>query len=113
MSGHFSVYRIQGILTLLQTCLIIGGSLLTRAILKVFGYPEVSWGVKAFPVFVRDWWLLLILVPVAWCFTSIWSEERSHWFSQRMTLITGMALLVLTGLAMLLSVYDAAHWRYS
>ncbi|MDB6134329.1 MAG: hypothetical protein JWM59_2572 [Verrucomicrobiales bacterium] len=109
MTGLFSIYRPQGILTLLQTGLIIGGCLLTRGTLKLFGYGTQAARFHDFPVFVRNWGLLLILIPAAWCLATVWSEERSHWFSQRMTLITGIVLLAFIGLAMAISVLQAAY----
>lgn len=107
MQSLFNIYRIQGVLTLLQTMLILGGSLLTRMWLKAFGYPgfvSPNWG---FSIFVRNWALLFVLVPVVWCYFSIKLEGNSSWWTQRMTLITGLLLLVLLAWAMLVSIVQA------
>lgn len=104
--------RTQSILMLVQASVVIGGSLLTRVVLKTFGYPQVvarNWG---FPVFVRDWALLLLLIPVGWCFTTLWAEEKTDWWSQRATIISGIMLLGVLAFMIFLSLVSASspHW---
>jgi hypothetical protein len=104
MNSLFNRYRPQGILTLLQTGVILAGSLSTRALLKAQGYPRIYLGHWEFSIFVRDWALLFVLIPVMWCFGSIKFEENSSTWSQRTTFITGVVLLLLLAGSMMRSI---------
>jgi hypothetical protein len=66
---------------------------LTRVVLKAMGYPQIVVQHWSWPIFVRDWALLLLLVPIGWYFATFWAEEKSDWWSQRATLISGIILL--------------------
>lgn len=94
---------------LLQTGVLVGGALLTRAVMKLFGYK--GWNHSYwddFPVFVRNWGILLLLIPAAWALTTIWMEEKTEYFGQGSTLLTGKVLLLLLAVAMAASVGAAA-----
>lgn len=86
-------HRPQSILMLLQVGTLVAGSLMTRAGMKALGYPLQQYSDWAFPTFVRNWVLLLVLIAAAWCLCTVWLEERMEWFTQRVTIITGVALL--------------------
>lgn len=59
-----------------------------------------------YPLFVRDWAFLLLLIPIAWCFASIKFEEAANapLWTRRATLFTGMVLLGLLVFAMMGSI---------
>lgn len=71
-------------------------------VLKGYGYHAVKYADWGLPVFVRDQALLIMLVPVGWCYWSIRWEEQSL-MSQRGSLTTGVLLLFLLGWMMFVS----------
>lgn len=99
-------HRIQSIFILLQTGVILGGTLLTRASLKLNGYPSEDFRFPPLPVFIRGWGWLLFIAPVCWTFLSLWMEQNRSWFSNRWTLVSGCLLLI--GL-ILLFIYSVAN----
>ena len=107
MEGLFNAYRPQSILVLLQTLVILSGALGTRVILKAFGYPSVVYHGWSFPVFVRDWALIFMIIPAGWCYLSVKMEERQE-LSQRASILTGVIMLALLGWVMLWSVGAAS-----
>lgn len=87
-------YTPQSVLASLQSVVVIAGSMFTGAALKLMGYPEarVHWPTAS--VFVRNWGLLLVLIPAAWVVGSIWLERnRADWFSKRWTIVSGVLVL--------------------
>jgi hypothetical protein len=86
-------YRIQTIFALLQSGVILGGSLLTGAIMKSM---ELAAQMEETPItlrFIRDWGFLLILVPLAWIALTIRLERVCDWHTKRWTFISGLCLL--------------------
>ena len=91
-------YSIQTVFALLDSALIIGGSMFTAAAMKVGGYPDPDRIWPPFPVFVRNWGFLLILIPAIWVVWTIWAENnRRESFGKKWTFLTG--IVVFAGLA--------------
>jgi len=94
-------HRLQTIFVALQALVIMAGSLVTGAAMKVMGYDDAlgqDW--SPFLRFIRNWGFLLILIPLAWTVLTISLEQRAYWYSKRWTF--GSGLVVLLGLAWLL-----------
>lgn len=87
-------YRLQTMFALLQSGVILFGSLLTGVILKGMGYPDKFQEIAFSLWFVRNWGFLLILIPLAWAAGSIWMEKNQAWFTKRWSLVSGLSLFV-------------------
>jgi hypothetical protein len=87
----------QSIFAAAQSVVIVAGSLLTAATPGMRS-AEGPW----LAVLVRDWGFLLLLIPAAWVFATLWLERhRSDWFTKRWTILSGFLVLVsLVGLMM-------------
>lgn len=93
--GFYENHRLQTIFILLQFGVIMAGSLTAGVILKVMGYEEGNNQAKPFYIlFVRNWGFLLILIPLAWTFTTISMERRTDWFSKRWVVGSGLTVLL-------------------
>ena len=64
-------YRLQGILGLLQSVLIVAGCMGVGVALKVRGYPDAFSEIPGHLFFVRNWGFLLILLPLMWSLGTI------------------------------------------
>lgn len=107
-------YTPQTVLASMQAVVVIAGSMFTGAAMKIMGYPEASHDWHLASVFVRNWGVLLILIPATWVVGSIWMERnQSDWFSKRWTVLSG--LLVLLSLAYFLygTTVNPAEYRRS
>lgn len=92
----FRQYTAQSVLVVLQSALIIGGSLTTASLMKLRGYPDPRQFWHPLTLFVREWGFLLILIPGLWVCWTIWCEhQREYSFSKRSTIGTGLLLLAL------------------
>jgi len=95
----------QSVLAVLQSALIVGGSLTTATLMKARGYPDSSQYWHPWALFVRNWGFLLILIPAIWVVGTIWLERnRSLDFSTRGTVVTGMLVFAGLGLLMVISI---------
>jgi hypothetical protein len=95
-------FMTQSIFAVLQSALIIGGSLTTGVLMKARGFADPNQFGHPWAVFVRNWAFLLILIPGAWVVATIWLERnRGSDFSTRWTVVTG--LLVVVGLGGLMT----------
>lgn len=91
-------HRLQTIFVLLQAGVIMAGSLATGVILKFAGYVDgMSIGLSPLLSFVRNWGFLLISIPLAWTLLTIALERRTHWYSNRWTMGSGLLVLALLG----------------
>ena len=93
-------HRMQTIFVLLQVSVIMAGSLITGAIMKIMGYEDTfseRW--SPFLRFIRNWGFLLIMIPMAWTILTVAMEQRAYWYSKRWTM--GSGLLVLASLVWL------------
>lgn len=91
-------HSIQSVFAALDSMLIIGGSLMTAALMKARGFPDPNQFWHPFALFVRGWGFLLILIPGIWVVWSVWSESNPRFdFTRRWTIVTG--LIVFAGLA--------------
>jgi|688.fasta_scaffold50459_3 hypothetical protein len=86
-------YRIQTLFALLQSGVILFGSLLTGAIMKSMELAAQMEKVPLILRFVRDWGFLLILIPLAWIALTIRLERVCDWHTKRWTFISGLCLL--------------------
>ena len=86
--------RPQTVIALIQCGAIIAGCIATGVILKIFGYSGGQ-DIPLLVLFVRNWGFLLIAIPLAWVLITAWMEERRGWYSQRVTILSGLVLLVL------------------
>jgi peptidoglycan biosynthesis protein MviN/MurJ (putative lipid II flippase) len=94
-------YMTQSVFAVLQSALIVSGSVLTAALMRARGYPDPGQFWHPLALFVRNWGFLLISIPGAWVIGTIWLERhRGSDFTTRWTVVTG--LLVLGGLAWLM-----------
>jgi len=94
-------YMTQSVFAVLQSVLIVSGSLMTAGLMKARGYPDPGQFWHPLALFVRNWGFLLISVPGAWVVGTVWLERRpGSDFTTRWTIVTG--LLVLAGLAWLM-----------
>lgn len=85
-------YAMQSIFAAAQAVVIVAGALLTAATPRMRGGGS---GGHWLPVFVRDWGVLLLLIPAAWVIVTLWLERhRSDWFTKRWTILSGVLLLV-------------------
>ena len=89
-------YKIQSVLGLMQTVLILYAVLATATLMKAMGYPDddimVQW--KSMALLVRKAGLMLMLLPIAWTCITIQLENGSSRFSKSWTLASGLFLLV-------------------
>ena len=88
----YNAYRIQTILVLIQSGIIVVGSLLTGVILKAMGYPDRFQQIPLKLLFVRNWGFLLILIPLVWAGGTIWMERSQPWHTKRWTMVSGLCL---------------------
>lgn len=96
-------HSIQATFAALDSALIIGGSLLTAALMKARGFPDPNQFWHPFALFVREWGFLLILIPGLWVGASVWLESHPRIdFTSRWTIFTGV--LVFAGLVWLMLV---------
>jgi len=87
-------YAIQAVLGAIQTATVIGGCMFTATSLKVFGYPDATRRWPPLSVFVREWGMILTVVPFAWILGTIWMERhRGDWFSKWWAFGTGLVVL--------------------
>ncbi len=107
MSLHHD-YRPHCVLTILQACIIIAGSLFTRAVLKFMGYPLQDYEVQPLPVFIRDGAWLLLFIPLVWMSLCLWLEIHSPTFTRRASIVSGVILLALLTLLMAIAVSQAS-----
>ena len=65
------IYNAFSLILLLQFLAIVGGTLLTSAMLKVNGYPELEIIMEWNPisVFIRNWGWIAIVIPVVLYFS--------------------------------------------
>ena len=87
-------YKVQSVLGLMQTVVIIYGILATATIMKVYGYPDAAVMWQDGSLFVRRFGLVLLALPILWVSATIYWEQFDQIFSKACTLITGIALLV-------------------
>jgi hypothetical protein len=96
----------QSVFAVLQSALIVGGSLTTAALMKARGYPDSNQFWHPWALFIRNWGFLLILIPGAWVVVTIWLERnRGSDFSTRWTVITGLIVFAGLGWLMTISVF--------
>jgi hypothetical protein len=94
-------------IAILQTAAVVLGFLTLGIVLKYHGYPDHGFGVrwKAFPVYLREYGLWLMLVPAVWtAFASKAHRMDRGLFSERPTLIAGACL---AGIIIALFIYGA------
>jgi len=82
-------------IAVMQVFLIFGGVASVCAMMKVWGYPdpEIRWNPAA--IAIRDWGLLLLLIPMVWAPLAIHWENRSEGWTLRWTVVSGFGLLIL------------------
>ena len=96
-------YSIQSVFAVLDSTLIIGGSLMTAALMKARGFPDSNQFCHPLALFVREWGFLFILIPGLWVAGTVWLESNPRFdFTSRWTMVTGV--LVFVGLAWLMFV---------
>ena len=101
--NHLREHSIQSVFVALDAALIIGGSLMTAALMKARGFPDPDQFWHPFALFVRGWGFFLILIPALWVGGSLWLERNPRFdFTSRWTIVTG--ILVFAGLAWLMFV---------
>lgn len=86
-------YAMQSIFAAAQSVVIVAGSMMTAVALKIRGYPDGDRAWPALPVFIREWGLVLILLPAAWVLSTIWLERHRDEFTKRWTILSGLFLL--------------------
>jgi hypothetical protein len=87
-------FALQSIFFITHCMVIMGGSMFTATFLKLNGYPEARPVWPWLPVFIRNWGVVLILIPAVWVLATIWLERHcSDWFSKRWTILSGAFLL--------------------
>jgi hypothetical protein len=98
-------YATQSVFAVLQSALIIGGSMSTATLMKARGFPDPTQFWHPLALFVRNWGFLLILFPGIWVIATIWLERnRSAYFSTRWTLVSGLIVLAAFCCLMLVSI---------
>jgi hypothetical protein len=82
-------------LALLQLGVVMLGVFMTRAAFMASGYPEAKALWNAFPLFVRNYGFVFLIIPLAWTGMVLWLENKStgRWTS-RWTFVSGLILLV-------------------
>ena len=97
-------FMYQAILAVLQSALIVGGSLSTAALMKACGYPDAHQFWHPLALFVRHWGFLLLSIPLIWAGATMWLERsRVTEFSIRSTVATGLLVLAELGFLMFFS----------
>lgn len=97
--------RLITILTLLQTVVIVVGFFVLGVVLKISGYGSphelgVRWNPLA--VFLREYGLWLLVLPIAWVPFAIKAERMdSGFFSYRLACLIGLCMASLTIVAFL------------
>ena len=89
---YLGEHRQQTVLALFQAGAIVCGSLLTGAILKGVGYADGQ-EISSFVLFVRNWGLLLISIPLVRVMATVRMERKHAWYSKRHTFFSGVFLL--------------------
>lgn len=92
----------------MQVFAIFGGIVGVFMAMKAWGYPdtEIEWNFMA--VFIRNWGLLLLVIPAIWATTVIRWEEKTHDWTTRWTVLSGYLLL---GLLVIFFVGVMTHAR--
>jgi len=86
-------YRTQTILAILQSLLILAGSLIGPAMSGASGVSDDVLPLSI--VLVKNWGFLFVVIPLIWALGTIRLEARSdHWFTRRWTIVSGVLLLV-------------------
>lgn len=83
----------QSIFVAAQSVTIVAGSMMTAVVLRMRGFPNDEKDWPLIPVFLREWGLVLILLPTMWMLLTIWLERHTDYFTKRWTIITGTLLL--------------------
>lgn len=87
-------HRIQSVIAAFQCVTVISGSIAVASMLKAAGYPHARDSWPDLPVFIRDWGLMLLCVPLAWAFLTIWLERRDDYECPKaFVVISGLLLL--------------------
>ncbi len=85
-------YAMQSIFVAAQSVTIVAGSMMTAVALRMRGYPDEEKDWPLVPVFLREWGLVLILLPATWMLLTIWLERHTDNFTKRWTILTGTLL---------------------
>lgn len=100
-------YAMQSIFVAAHSVVIVAGSMMTAVALRARGYPDQDRDWPLLPVFVREWGLVLILIPAAWVLLTIWLERHRD-LGKRWTILTAVLLLAALACLMMLS-FSQAH----
>jgi len=85
--------RATTIIGLVQLLLIVLGYFALAIIFKMWGYPNVTWiRWNSLALFLRQWGLLLLLVPIVWTAYAVVCCRRERYpFDSRIAAISGVA----------------------
>jgi len=86
----------QTVLGLLQSAIVVAGSLFVVLGLRIGGgiegYENDWWPM---PLFIRHFGFAFLSIPVAWVISTLWAEtHHASWFSSRWTIVSGIGLMV-------------------
>jgi hypothetical protein len=88
-------HPIQTIFALMQSVLVVSGSLVTAGLMKARGFPDPTLSWHSFPIFVRSSGFFFLLIPLGWVLFSLWLESSpSHHCSRKWSLLTGFLILI-------------------
>lgn len=85
-------YRSQTVLGLLQSAVVVAGSLFVGVVVKVIHDGSID-GLPLVVRFVRNAGFLLLIIPLAWTYATVRMERDESWFTRRHTIVSGLALL--------------------
>lgn len=87
-------HSLQSIFAVFQCGIVIIGTACTAGMLKLSGYPDdaIEWPSTA--VFIRNWGLLWLVVPLGWVVGTVYLERnREINFSGKAVVISGFIIL--------------------
>jgi len=85
------------VLGLLQIIVWFACFMIVATILKNYEYPDSPYPLSPNAVFMREWGLILTMIPSAWILWASWDVEanESPMFSQKIHLVTGAVMLAI------------------
>ena len=88
-------HKFQSVIAAFQCAVVILGIISATLMLKAAGFPESRQSWPGLPVFVRNWGLVYLLVPIVWVFVTVYLERKDDIeFGKRGVVISGLLVLL-------------------
>ena len=87
-------HRVQSVIAAFQCTTIVFGTIAVATMLKAAGYPDSRDTWPQMPVFIRDWGLIFLFIPLGWVVFTIWLEHKKEYECSRVfVMISGLIVL--------------------